>query len=347
MPKMPDTIAIETDHAWTRGMKMRSAYRNGLTVLKNHQSEYNIWLECAHPEGREAPQPAQKQTTEVFGLDDLVRKYGGYTDDFHTSFQSAEGIIRKGASGFARKAAEGIAEGAIGPGSFALSGGLAYLAIKYLPEALSEAPVDGISALFLGFGMMSMAVTIIALAEFGVGAVIQGKEEFLTIKDALHLSADLKNYKAQYANDNPFPYKSNDGNIEDFVITEHVEEQVLKSLAQSGNRAAAMHLLSKSLRPATAGDYQQWLEGHGKNGGRVTHAYDYPLPAGEFYVAVRDFEMYPLTGSSAIKVIVPENVKVLGGELGHSNLFFMNGYRRTGWFTPSFSNAKPQASISN
>jgi len=94
--------------------------------------------------------------------------------------------------------------------------------------------------------------------------------------------------------------------------------------------------LMPCLKKANPIHYSKWLEGFIENGGEPTHSYNYPMPD-SWYVATRDFETFYLCGSSAIHIIVPENINWLGGYLGHCNLYFMKDYIHKGSWVPIYS----------
>ena len=96
------------------------------------------------------------------------------------------------------------------------------------------------------------------------------------------------------------------------------------------------------LRHATVDDYKQWLAGYLKRGGRAISYYDRPFDPTDWYVAEEDFEIVPLYRANAIKIIVPANVRFLGGELGYNELYLMDGFRILGAFgkAPVYSNIK-------
>ncbi|MDO8508021.1 MAG: hypothetical protein Q7S53_05665 [bacterium] len=98
-------------------------------------------------------------------------------------------------------------------------------------------------------------------------------------------------------------------------------------------------IVADRLVHASIGEYRDWLEGFRKNGGEVTHHYTYPFSRQQrdFFVAKADFPATPRYGADSINIIVPEGVNFLGGNIGHSTLYFMDGYRMIGHFAPSFS----------
>ncbi len=91
--------------------------------------------------------------------------------------------------------------------------------------------------------------------------------------------------------------------------------------------------IEPKLRPASKGDYEDWLWSYMKKEGQPTNYYDYPFErvAKTMFKAKDDFKMTPLYGAQAIHVIVPEGVKFLGGELGHSTLYFADGHVEGRW----------------
>ena len=95
------------------------------------------------------------------------------------------------------------------------------------------------------------------------------------------------------------------------------------------------------LRPATRDDYKRWLIGYLRSGGEPTHYYDYKFPEREFYVAVMDFRIQPLYGAFSFSIIVPKGIRFLGGELGHINLFLMDGFRNIGGWVPVYEDMIP------
>ena len=90
------------------------------------------------------------------------------------------------------------------------------------------------------------------------------------------------------------------------------------------------------LRPASPSDYSRWLRGYLEQGGQISHAYDYPMPRRDWYVACKGFTLMPLYGSAAVSIIVPKHVTVECPNLGHNGLYFMDGFR-TASIVPVFS----------
>jgi hypothetical protein len=100
--------------------------------------------------------------------------------------------------------------------------------------------------------------------------------------------------------------------------------------------AKARENLFPCLREATVSEYQSWLAGFIKNGGRPTHCYQYPMPS-SFKVAKRDFETISLFGSQSVEIIVPVGVNFFDDGLGHCNLYLMNGFKVIGGWVPVYS----------
>jgi hypothetical protein len=88
--------------------------------------------------------------------------------------------------------------------------------------------------------------------------------------------------------------------------------------------------MRQHLRPAKPHEYASWLQGYIAEGGQPTHFYDRPTPLSDWYVALRDFEMYPLHGALSINVIVPVGVTVTGST-GHNDLYLMDGFTSRGF----------------
>lgn len=101
----------------------------------------------------------------------------------------------------------------------------------------------------------------------------------------------------------------------------------------------AGELFMGKLRQAKVKDYKNWLAGFLERGGKPTHCYDYPLERGmeEWKVALSDFQIVPLFGADSLDIIIPKGIKFLGGELGHTNLYFMDGFSHAGSWVPIYS----------
>lgn len=95
--------------------------------------------------------------------------------------------------------------------------------------------------------------------------------------------------------------------------------------------------LSPSLRNATTVEYREWLEGYINRGGSVTQHYNGRMNDDRYYVAIEDFELHDNCGAFAYDIIVPIGVSFLGGELGHCNLYFMDGFATLGWHVPMWN----------
>lgn len=126
--------------------------------------------------------------------------------------------------------------------------------------------------------------------------------------DAIAKRMDLQTrYQAKKAKDAPFPDKSK---FED------------------------------TTKPAGLREYLTWLRGYVKEGGKVTHTYDYPFSRAKMRIAVSspllidsDYEY----GACARNIIVAEGVTVQRSDprahfngYGHDTLYLMDGYRLEG-----------------
>lgn len=91
--------------------------------------------------------------------------------------------------------------------------------------------------------------------------------------------------------------------------------------------------------PANPNEYASWLRGYMEQGRVPTHTYNYRMP-GDFYIARRDLRLIPLYGASSVHVIVPEGVTVtkVEGDIGHSTIYYMDGYRVDGGWVPLYEN---------
>lgn len=84
------------------------------------------------------------------------------------------------------------------------------------------------------------------------------------------------------------------------------------------------------MRPAQKWEYEAWLTGYLKQGGNVTHFYDYAWPTKGFYVPLSDFVITPLYGATSVNVVVPKGVRFLGGQTGHCDVYITNSFDEGG-----------------
>jgi len=143
-------------------------------------------------------------------------------------------------------------------------------------------------------------------------------------EDAQHLNDILEGYRE-----------------EERIENQQYQKKVAAKKAESKrNYEATWGELLGKVRAATMEDYKQWLAGYLRNGNNPTHSYNFPMERvlDEFWVAKQDFKISPLHGAQAIKIIVPEDTKFLGGALGHSNLYFIDGFKNKGGLVPIYNN---------
>lgn len=89
-------------------------------------------------------------------------------------------------------------------------------------------------------------------------------------------------------------------------------------------------MMAGQVRPATAEHYQAWLESHLDNGGKVD-SYGGGFRADDFYTITQDATLPPeLYGSASIKLIVPEGVVLTAPNIGHCDIFYIDGGKRAG-----------------
>jgi len=78
-------------------------------------------------------------------------------------------------------------------------------------------------------------------------------------------------------------------------------------------------------------DWQEFVEGYVRRGGKVTKDNRYSSQAWNFYVAKKNFTMLPIEGNKAINIIVPRNVKVRNpNNKGDNEIFYIKGFKATG-----------------
>jgi hypothetical protein len=103
---------------------------------------------------------------------------------------------------------------------------------------------------------------------------------------------------------------------------------------------AERELFGRNIRPnlrvARPEDYARWLRGFMEAGGSPSHTFDYRMPS-DFYVAVSSFDLPAYYGAGSIHVIVPQNVKVTFGDIGHNSLYLMENFDHVGSWIPVYS----------
>lgn len=83
-------------------------------------------------------------------------------------------------------------------------------------------------------------------------------------------------------------------------------------------------------RSATVEEYVRWLTGYFTQGGLPTHFYDYPMANLGLAYAVADVTVDGDTemGAQSRRILVPPRIRVrFRGGSGHTQVFFMRGYR--------------------
>jgi hypothetical protein len=99
----------------------------------------------------------------------------------------------------------------------------------------------------------------------------------------------------------------------------------------------AEKIMMPNLKCASRDDYEQWLWGYLKSGGRPTHYYDYNFNGDDWYKAIADFKTTPLYGAASFQIIVPCGINYCGGERGHINIYFMEDYLCRGGWIPIYA----------
>lgn len=125
------------------------------------------------------------------------------------------------------------------------------------------------------------------------------------------------------------------------------EDERLKMHKEHQGFLAKTASLTSQLRLARKEDWDEFLKGYVKNGGEITHKYDYEFEtmqkldthSPKFWVADRDFVMKPLHGASSVTIIVKPGVKIENIENnGHNNLLFLDGFKTPGGFVSCYRN---------
>ena len=115
-----------------------------------------------------------------------------------------------------------------------------------------------------------------------------------------------------------------------------------REMIEEGNkRTKRVQLLlqGKTIRASKRG-YEKWLAGYMSQGGKPTHSYDYDMPEDRWVIAIKDFQIEPLHGSDSLQIIVKSGVIFKGGDLGHTNLYFMDDFKLMGGWVPVYSDIK-------
>lgn len=134
--------------------------------------------------------------------------------------------------------------------------------------------------------------------------------------------------------------------IEEFKKQEELREEKQQRERDKYERQSEHNgrLFNKEIVPyiirATIEEYMDWVRGYIENGGKPTHYYDYPFSQESFVIAKHNFTMMPRYGAKSINIIVPKGVYVMGKDIGHSNLYFMDGYRQVGGNVPIYEDMK-------
>lgn len=119
--------------------------------------------------------------------------------------------------------------------------------------------------------------------------------------------------------------------------TTNVETKQITDIDVKAKQTA--QLFKGKIHSTTIDDYKKWLKGYLQNGGIPTHSYDYPITRviDGWYIANANFSILPLFGSNSISVIVPNRVTFRGENLGHNQLYLMDGYINIGNFVPIYN----------
>ncbi len=107
--------------------------------------------------------------------------------------------------------------------------------------------------------------------------------------------------------------------------------------------------LLKYCRNATREEYQEWLTGYLRKGGKVTHPREGKFRYGSIKVLVAKPAYIPeLYGANSVDIIVPKNVDLHPNELrrtfhgvsGHNSIFFMRDFVAVSGWVESFADVR-------
>jgi hypothetical protein len=129
---------------------------------------------------------------------------------------------------------------------------------------------------------------------------------------------------------------------EDAEWEAHLEEQRLRF----ENAAADRRQFLTHCQPATLMEYTAWMIGYLQRGGEPSHVYDYPFARAQadWWVLAETpgTEFPPLYGAQSLHLIVPSaGVQFEPAELGHSTVYFMDGFGLVGDLVPVYSDMLP------
>lgn len=116
------------------------------------------------------------------------------------------------------------------------------------------------------------------------------------------------------------------------MIEEHERERIAEDAAAHSN-------FLRFCTSAKVSHYEAWLTGYLKQGGKISHVYNYPMPD-EFLVVRKsdNVKISALYGASAKSIIVPWGVSCECEEnIGHNNVYFMDGFKVKGNWVPCYS----------
>jgi len=80
-------------------------------------------------------------------------------------------------------------------------------------------------------------------------------------------------------------------------------------------------------RPATIEEYGEWLDGRINLSDKHKINYCYgTFPKERYIILTKDSTITPLYGSALYYIIVPAGIKVDAKNIGHSNIYYMDGF---------------------
>lgn len=150
------------------------------------------------------------------------------------------------------------------------------------------------------------------------------KLEFLLSKGDVNSIRELLNYKER--------------------INELYEECIRLDIGdRKYMKRKVLNIVSK-LDKANKSDWLCWIRGYIKNGGEITHFYDYGFYRHDWYLIREDFIFdIDAYGANSFNVIVMPGINVTIKKMGHCQIYFMDDFKMEGniEFVPCYSNTIP------
>lgn len=100
----------------------------------------------------------------------------------------------------------------------------------------------------------------------------------------------------------------------------------------------ARHYFLRDCNAASPSEYIDWLVGYIGTGGKISHVYNYESGRWDFLSLKKDAKITELYGASSVNIIVPKGINCdITGDIGHNNVFFMDGFKKASNVVPLFN----------